>query len=93
MALIWRGLGSNQSLGFEGPVGSVERLGCTTPSTTDARQRRAPGITFELEGDANDYIGKGLSGGTIIVYKPKQACSCVRHPMAIGHVVTKHLVP
>jgi len=33
----------------------------------------APGITFELEGDANDYIGKGLSGGRLIVYKPGQA--------------------
>eukprot|EP00928_Gymnodinium_smaydae_P023190 TRINITY_DN1922_c0_g1_i5.p1 TRINITY_DN1922_c0_g1~~TRINITY_DN1922_c0_g1_i5.p1 ORF type:complete len:2308 (-),score=461.78 TRINITY_DN1922_c0_g1_i5:58-6777(-) len=32
-----------------------------------------PGVTFELEGDANDYIGKGLSGGTLIVYKPTQA--------------------
>lgn len=30
----------------------------------------APGITFELEGDANDYIGKGLSGGNLVVYKP-----------------------
>ena len=30
------------------------------------------GIKFELEGDANDYIGKGLSGGTIVVYKPKE---------------------
>ncbi len=29
------------------------------------------GITFELEGDANDYFGKGLSGGKIIVYPPK----------------------
>ena len=33
----------------------------------------APGITFELEGDANDYICKGLSGGTLVVYKPNQA--------------------
>ncbi len=31
----------------------------------------APGITFELEGDANDYFGKGLSGGKLIVYPPK----------------------
>ncbi|PKI85779.1 alanine dehydrogenase [Malassezia vespertilionis] len=31
----------------------------------------APGITLELEGDANDYVGKGLSGGRIIVYPPK----------------------
>jgi len=31
----------------------------------------APGVTFEIEGDANDYFGKGLSGGRIIVYPPK----------------------
>ncbi|WFD33348.1 alanine dehydrogenase [Malassezia cuniculi] len=31
----------------------------------------APGITLELEGDANDYVGKGLSGGRLIVYPPK----------------------
>ncbi len=31
----------------------------------------APGITFKLEGDANDYLGKGLSGGKIIVSPPK----------------------
>lgn len=28
----------------------------------------APGATFELEGDANDYFGKGLSGGKLIIY-------------------------
>jgi glutamate synthase domain-containing protein 2/glutamate synthase domain-containing protein 1/glutamate synthase domain-containing protein 3 len=28
----------------------------------------APGITFEIEGDANDYFGKGLSGGKLIIY-------------------------
>lgn len=32
----------------------------------------APGITLELEGDANDYIGKGLSGGRIVVYPPRE---------------------
>lgn len=31
----------------------------------------AHGIKVELEGDANDYVGKGLSGGEIIVYPPK----------------------
>ncbi len=30
----------------------------------------AKGVTLELEGDANDYLGKGLSGGRIIVYPP-----------------------
>lgn len=33
----------------------------------------APGITIELEGDANDYIGKGLSGGRLIVYPPRDS--------------------
>lgn len=31
----------------------------------------APGITLEMEGDCNDYVGKGLSGGRLIVYPPK----------------------
>ena len=30
------------------------------------------GITLTLEGESNDYIGKGLSGGKIIVFPPKQ---------------------
>ena len=33
----------------------------------------AKGVTLELEGDANDYVGKGLSGGKIIVYPSKKA--------------------
>src|SRR5215216_2909457 len=33
----------------------------------------AHGVTLELEGEANDYVGKGLSGGRIIVYPPKEA--------------------
>jgi glutamate synthase (NADPH) large chain len=33
----------------------------------------AHGVTLELEGEANDYVGKGLSGGRIIVYPPKAA--------------------
>ncbi len=31
------------------------------------------GVTLEVEGEANDYVGKGLSGGKIIVYPPKEA--------------------
>ena len=33
----------------------------------------ARGVTFELEGDGNDYVGKGLSGGRILVYPPREA--------------------
>ena len=32
-----------------------------------------PGITFRLEGEANDYLGKGLSGGRIVVVPPRNA--------------------
>jgi glutamate synthase (NADPH/NADH) large chain len=33
----------------------------------------APGLRFELEGDANDYFGKGLSGGQLILYPDKRS--------------------
>ena len=32
----------------------------------------ASGVTLELEGDANDYVGKGLSGGRVIIYPPAE---------------------
>ena len=31
----------------------------------------AKGVSFTLEGDANDYVGKGLSGGKMVIYPPK----------------------
>jgi glutamate synthase (ferredoxin) len=44
------------------------------------------GITLELEGDANDYIGKGLSGGKIIVYPPKESTFVAEENIIIGNV-------
>ncbi len=44
------------------------------------------GVTMELEGDANDYIGKGLSGGKIIVYPPKEAMFIPEENITIGNV-------
>ncbi len=44
------------------------------------------GITMELEGDANDYIGKGLSGGKIIVYPPKASTFVPEENMIVGNV-------
>ena len=46
----------------------------------------AHGVTIELEGDANDYVGKGLSGGRIIVYPPKSATFCPEENILIGNV-------
>ena len=44
------------------------------------------GMTLVLEGDANDYIGKGLSGGKIIVYPPKSAGFEPEKNILIGNV-------
>jgi glutamate synthase (NADPH/NADH) large chain len=44
------------------------------------------GITLELEGDANDYVGKGLSGGRVIVYPPKRATFVPEENIIIGNV-------
>jgi glutamate synthase (ferredoxin) len=44
------------------------------------------GMTIELEGDANDYFGKGLSGGKIIVYPPKGSTFVAEENIIIGNV-------
>ncbi len=47
----------------------------------------AYGVTIELEGDANDYVGKGLSGGHIIVYPPKGSLFKADDNIVIGNTV------
>jgi glutamate synthase domain-containing protein 2/glutamate synthase domain-containing protein 3 len=47
----------------------------------------AHGVTLELEGDANDYTGKGLSGGRIIVYPSKKARFAAEENILIGNVI------
>ncbi|WP_207514940.1 glutamate synthase large subunit [Longitalea luteola] len=44
------------------------------------------GVTLELEGDANDYFGKGLSGAKLIVYPPKQSSYVPEENIIIGNV-------
>jgi glutamate synthase (NADPH/NADH) large chain len=46
----------------------------------------AHGVTLELEGDANDYVGKGLSGGRIIVYPPRQSTFAAEDNIIVGNV-------
>ncbi|TYG42885.1 hypothetical protein ES288_D12G292600v1 [Gossypium darwinii] len=45
-----------------------------------------PGIMLELEGDSNDYVGKGLSGGKIVVYPPKGSRFDPKENIVIGNV-------
>ncbi|MCF7980975.1 MAG: glutamate synthase large subunit, partial [Pseudomonadales bacterium] len=47
----------------------------------------AKGVTIEVEGDTNDYVGKGLSGGRVIVYPPKQSTFKAEENILVGNVV------
>jgi glutamate synthase (NADPH/NADH) large chain len=47
----------------------------------------ARGVTLELEGDANDYVGKGLSGGRVVIYPPLQSTFVAEDNVLVGNVV------
>lgn len=47
----------------------------------------AHGVTLELEGQANDYVGKGLSGGRLIIYPPKNTKIVPEHSIIVGNTV------
>jgi glutamate synthase domain-containing protein 2/glutamate synthase domain-containing protein 1/glutamate synthase domain-containing protein 3 len=47
----------------------------------------APGVTIRVEGDVNDYLGKGLSGGKVIVYPPREATFVPEDNVIAGNVV------
>ncbi len=71
----WQGLPEDTvHLHFQGSAG--QSFGAFVPQ----------GVTLELEGDANDYVGKGLSGGKIIVYPSKQATFKAEENIIIGNV-------
>ena len=61
-------------LHFKGSAG--QSLGAFVP----------PGVTIRLEGDANDYCGKGLSGGKLILYPPSGSTFRAEENMIIGNV-------
>jgi glutamate synthase (ferredoxin) len=61
-------------LNFKGSAG--QSLGAFVPK----------GVTIELEGDANDYVGKGLSGGKIIIYPPAGSTFVAEDNIIIGNV-------
>ena len=44
------------------------------------------GITLTLEGEANDYVGKGLSGGRLVVYPPRKSTFAAEENILIGNV-------
>ncbi len=71
----WQGLPEDTvHLHFQGSAG--QSFGAFVPK----------GVTLELEGDANDYVGKGLSGGKIIVYPPAGSTFVPEENIIIGNV-------
>ena len=65
------------------------RSACTSPgSAGQSFGAFVPrGITLTLEGDANDYLGKGLSGGKIVVFPPREATFVPEENILVGNVV------
>ncbi len=45
-----------------------------------------PGMSLSLEGDANDYVGKGLSGGRIAVFPPRESTFVAEDNIIVGNV-------
>ena len=71
----WEGLPEDTvQLTFQGSAG--QSFGAFVPA----------GVTLQLEGDGNDYLGKGLSGGKIVVYPPKQSTFVPSDNIIIGNV-------
>jgi glutamate synthase (ferredoxin) len=71
----WHGLPEDTvQLKFQGSAG--QSLGAFIPK----------GVTIELEGDANDYVGKGMSGGKIIIYPSSKATFVAEDNIIIGNV-------
>jgi glutamate synthase (ferredoxin) len=71
----WEGLPEDTvHLHFQGSAG--QSFGAFVPK----------GVTLELEGDTNDYLGKGLSGGKIILYPPKVSTFVAEENIIAGNV-------
>jgi glutamate synthase (ferredoxin) len=71
----WEGLPEDTiHLHFQGSAG--QSFGAFVPK----------GVTLELEGDANDYFGKGLSGGKIILYPPQASTFVAEDNIIVGNV-------
>lgn len=64
--------------------------GCLTVKFTGSAGQsfgvwNAPGLNLELEGDANDYVGKGMAGGRVVIYPPKNAGYRAHESIIIGN--------
>jgi glutamate synthase domain-containing protein 3 len=72
--------------GADGLRPDTIRIGFTGSAGQSFCAWLANGVSVELEGDANDYFGKGLSGGRIVVYPPRTATFLPEDNIIVGNV-------
>jgi glutamate synthase domain-containing protein 2/glutamate synthase domain-containing protein 3 len=68
------------------PAGAI-RLNFTGSAGQSFGAFLAPGVDIRLEGDSNDYMGKGMGGGRIVVVPPAQASFLAEENIIVGNVV------
>jgi glutamate synthase (NADPH/NADH) large chain len=73
--------------GFEGLPEDTIWIKCTGTAGQSFAAFASRGMTLELEGDGNDYVGKGLSGGKVIVYPARTATFDPHENIIVGNTV------
>ena len=76
----------SKAYGFEGLSEDTIRIKLNGSAGQSLAAWLVTGVTIELEGDSNDYVGKGLSGGRLIVYPPKTSTFKPEENIIIGNV-------
>ena len=76
----------SKAYGFEGLPEDTIHIKLNGSAGQSLAAWLVPGVSIELEGDANDYTGKGLSGGKLIVYPPKNSTFKPEDHIIIGNV-------
>jgi glutamate synthase (NADPH/NADH) large chain len=76
-----------RTYGSEGLPDDTIRIRLTGSAGQSLGAFLANGVTLTLEGEANDYVGKGLSGGRLVVYPPRASRFAAEENILIGNVV------
>ncbi|MEO1998615.1 MAG: glutamate synthase large subunit [Planctomycetaceae bacterium] len=72
--------------GIEGLPDNTIRIKCQGSAGQSVGAWLAPGVTIQLDGDTNDYAGKGLSGGRLIVNPPEESTFRAEENIITGNV-------
>ena len=76
----------SKAYGEEGLPKDIIHIGVRGSAGQSMGAFLSPGITIELEGDSNNYVGKGLSGGQLIIYHPKESTFKADENIIVGNV-------